>query len=31
VQQPERVEGVIAFCDFVDPDGNHLSLYQVLG
>ncbi len=26
----ERVEGVIAFCDFSDPDGNHLSLYQVL-
>ena len=26
----ERVEGVIAFCDFVDPYGNSLSLYQVL-
>jgi lactoylglutathione lyase len=30
VQETERVEGVIAFCDFVDPDGNCLSLYQVL-
>jgi catechol 2,3-dioxygenase-like lactoylglutathione lyase family enzyme len=27
----ERVEGVIAFCEFSDPDGNRLSLYQVLG
>ncbi len=26
----ERVEGVIAFVEFSDPDGNHLSLYQVL-
>jgi predicted enzyme related to lactoylglutathione lyase len=26
----ERVEGVIAFCDFTDPWGNQLSLYQVL-
>jgi predicted enzyme related to lactoylglutathione lyase len=26
----ERVEGVIAFFEFSDPDGNHLSLYQVL-
>jgi lactoylglutathione lyase len=28
--ETERVEGVIAFCDFVDPYGNRLSLYQVL-
>jgi predicted enzyme related to lactoylglutathione lyase len=27
----ERVEGVIAFCDFADPDGNRLSLYEVIG
>jgi catechol 2,3-dioxygenase-like lactoylglutathione lyase family enzyme len=27
----ERVEGVIAFCDFADPDGNRVSLYEVLG
>lgn len=26
----ERVEDVIAFFEFADPDGNHLSLYQVL-
>lgn len=25
----QRVEGVIAFCDFKDPDGNNLSLYRV--
>jgi catechol 2,3-dioxygenase-like lactoylglutathione lyase family enzyme len=25
----QRVEGVIAFCDFKDPDGNNLSLYHV--
>ena len=25
-----RVEGVIAFCDFSDPYGNKLSIYQVL-
>jgi lactoylglutathione lyase len=31
VQETERVEGVIAFCEFVDPDRNRLSLYQVLG
>jgi catechol 2,3-dioxygenase-like lactoylglutathione lyase family enzyme len=31
VADTERVEGVIAFCDFADPDGNRLSLYQVLG
>lgn len=24
-----RVEGVIAWCDFKDPDGNNLSLYRV--
>lgn len=30
VQEIERVESVIAFCDFVDPYGNSLSLYQVL-
>ncbi|MBA3371979.1 MAG: VOC family protein [Actinomycetota bacterium] len=24
------IEGVIAFCDFADPDGNGLSLYTVL-
>ena len=28
--QIELVEGVIAFFEFSDPDGNHLSLYQVL-
>lgn len=26
----ERVEGVVAFCSLWDPDGNELSLYQVL-
>ena len=26
----EQVEDVIAFCDFTDPWGNQLSLYQVL-
>jgi hypothetical protein len=26
----ERSEAVIAFCEFDDPFGNHLSLYQVL-
>ena len=31
VEDTERVEGVIAFCDFADPDGNRLSLYEVLG
>ena len=31
VQETKRVEGVIACCDFVDPDSNRLSLYQVLG
>ena len=31
VAETERIEGVIAFCDFVDPDGNRLSLYEVLG
>jgi catechol 2,3-dioxygenase-like lactoylglutathione lyase family enzyme len=31
VADTERIEGVIAFCDFVDPDGNRLSLYEVLG
>lgn len=30
VQEIVRAEGVIAFCDFVDPYGNSLSLYQVL-
>lgn len=30
VAEPERVNGVIAFCDFADPDGNRLSLYEVL-
>jgi predicted enzyme related to lactoylglutathione lyase len=25
-----RIEGVIAFCDFRDPDRNRISLYQVL-
>jgi predicted enzyme related to lactoylglutathione lyase len=31
VQETERLEGVIAFCDFVDPDRNRLSIHQVLG
>jgi catechol 2,3-dioxygenase-like lactoylglutathione lyase family enzyme len=31
VADTERIEGVIAFCDFADPDGNRLSLYEVLG
>jgi catechol 2,3-dioxygenase-like lactoylglutathione lyase family enzyme len=26
----ERVEEAFAFCDFADPDGNALGLYQVL-
>jgi catechol 2,3-dioxygenase-like lactoylglutathione lyase family enzyme len=30
VHESERVEGVIAFCEFADPDSNRLSLYQVL-
>ncbi len=30
VGEVERVEGVIAFCDFADPWGNVLSLYQIL-
>jgi catechol 2,3-dioxygenase-like lactoylglutathione lyase family enzyme len=30
VGRVERVPGVIAFCDFSDPWGNRLSLYQVL-
>ena len=25
----QRVEGVIAWCDFRDPDGNRLSMYKV--
>lgn len=25
----QRVEGIIAWCDFMDPDGNRLSLYLV--
>jgi hypothetical protein len=29
VGEIERVEGVISFCDFVDPDGNKLGLYRV--
>jgi predicted enzyme related to lactoylglutathione lyase len=24
-----RVEGLVAFCEFSDPDGNRLSLYEV--
>lgn len=24
----EHIEGLIRFCDFADPDGNQLSLYQ---
>jgi catechol 2,3-dioxygenase-like lactoylglutathione lyase family enzyme len=30
VGEVERIPGVIAFCDFTDPWGNGLSLYQVL-
>jgi catechol 2,3-dioxygenase-like lactoylglutathione lyase family enzyme len=30
VGEVERVEGVIAFCEFQDPFGNPLSLYQEL-
>jgi catechol 2,3-dioxygenase-like lactoylglutathione lyase family enzyme len=26
----DGIEGVIRFCDFEDPDGNQLNLYQVL-
>jgi predicted enzyme related to lactoylglutathione lyase len=26
----EGIDGVIRFCDFRDPDGNELSLYQVV-
>jgi lactoylglutathione lyase len=26
----ETVEGVVKYCDFQDPDGNQLSLYQAL-
>jgi lactoylglutathione lyase len=26
----DGIEGVIRFCDFEDPDGNPLSLYQAL-
>ena len=26
----ERVEGVVEFCDFTDPDGNRFSLVEVL-
>jgi catechol 2,3-dioxygenase-like lactoylglutathione lyase family enzyme len=26
----ERVEGTIAFCEFADPSGNRLSIYQEL-
>ena len=29
VGQIQRVEGVIAFVDFKDPDGNNLGFYQV--
>jgi Fe2+ transport system protein FeoA len=25
-----RVEGVVAKCEFKDPDGNQISLYQLL-
>ena len=30
VSEVEEVPGVVAFCDFDDPDGNQLSLYTVL-
>jgi lactoylglutathione lyase len=30
VSQIDGIEGVIRFFDFQDPDGNDLSLYQVL-
>jgi catechol 2,3-dioxygenase-like lactoylglutathione lyase family enzyme len=29
VDPVEEVDGVIAFCDFRDPDGNKLSIYTV--
>lgn len=29
VREPEVIDGVIAFCDFEDPDGNLLSFYTV--
>jgi catechol 2,3-dioxygenase-like lactoylglutathione lyase family enzyme len=31
VGEVETVPNVIRFCDFADPDGNPLSLYELLG
>lgn len=31
VTEVEVVEGVVAFCDLADPDGNRLGLYAELG
>ncbi len=30
IEPVERVEGAVAHCEFLDPDGNRLSLYEVL-